>query len=169
MILIIIFAIITIVFTIKDNLYYSHYSIIDYIGFILSAFLFGVIGAACGLVLSFIFPMELKKISTQTEIESLQDNNSINGNFFLGCGQINGEMKYVLYIKNNEFYEMKQLAYNNVQIKYSDNTPTLHTIEKVPTDSWINYIGADLDVYDITYIVEVPKGTIKNNYSLDAQ
>jgi len=27
----------------------------------------------------------------------------------------------------------------------------------------------DMDCFDKTYIIEVPKGTIKNNYNLDAQ
>ena len=102
-------------------------------------------------------------------IETLQDNNSVSGNFFLGCGQIECKMKYVFYYEENGLYRMMQLDYNLVQIKYSDGKPKVNVTENYPSKTFINNFAIDLDAFDKTYIIEVPKGTIKNNYNLDAQ
>jgi hypothetical protein len=41
--------------------------------------------------------------------------------------------------------------------------------EKYATESFINYFAVDFDLGSKTYIIEVPCGTIKNNYNLDTQ
>ena len=64
---------------------------------------------------------------------------------------------------------MMQLDYNLVQIKYSDSKPKVNVTENYPSDAFINNFAIDLDAFDKKYIIEVPKGTIKNNYNLDAQ
>lgn len=130
-----------------------------------------------GILLGFIFslfvaimlPMDTYDKHYSLDIETLQDNNSVSGNFFLGCGQIEGKMKYVFYYEENGLYRMMQLDYNLVQIKYSDSKPKVNVTENYPSDAFINKFAIDLNVLDKTYIIEVPKGTIKNNYNLDAQ
>ncbi len=104
-------------------------------------------------------------------LETLQDNNSVSGSFFLGSGYINGEMKYVFYYETDGGYRMKQLKYYNVLIKYTSETPKVETYRKVQTDAFINkfsvYMG-DCGCNNKN-IIYVPKGTIKQNYNLDAQ
>lgn len=121
-----------------------------------------------GLPLSFALPMKTYQKQTSLSIQALQDNNTIKGSFFLGCSQIDGDMKYVFYYGENGLYRMMQIKTNNAQIKYSDNTPKVTIIEITPTKDLINYFAIDGDIGDKSYIIEVPNGTIKNNFTLDA-
>ncbi len=129
----------------------------------------GLIGCIGGIILALALPMNTYNKKYSLNIETLQDNSSISGNFFLGCGQISGKMKYVFYYEENGLYRMMQVDYNLVQIKYSDDKPKVNITEIYPTDAFINHFAIDLNVFDKTYIIEVPKGTIKGNYNLDAQ
>ncbi len=141
----------------------------DFTDYILSSFIGIVFGASIGLIVAIMLPMDTYNKHYSLNIETLQDNNSVIGNFFLGCGQIKGKMKYVFYYEENGLYKMMQLDYNLVQIKYSNSKPKVNVTENYPSDAFINYFAIDLDVFDKTYIIEVPEGTIKNNYNLDAQ
>ena len=132
--------------------------------------IFGLmVGGLIGSFVAIALPMDTYNKHYSLNIETLQDNNSVSGNFFLGTGQIEGKMKYVFYYEENGLYRMMQLNYNLVQIKYSDSKPKVNVTENYPSNSIINYFAIDLDIYDKTYIIEVPKGTIKSNYNLDAQ
>jgi hypothetical protein len=134
---------------------------------------FSILGALLSfcivLPISFMLPMDTYDKKYSLNIETLQDNNSVSGSFFLGCGQIEGKMKYVFYHEVNGLYRMNQIDYDLVQIKYSDGKPKVNVTENELTKSWINFFALDFDIGLKTYIIEVPKGTIKNNYNLDAQ
>ncbi len=141
----------------------------DFIDYIFSSFTGIVVGAGIGLIVAIMLPMDTYDKHYSLNIETLQDNNSVSGNFFLGCGQIEGKMKYVFYYEEKGLYRMMQLDYNLVQIKYSDSKPKVNVTENYPSGAFINNFAIDLNAFDKTYIIEVPKGTIKNNYNLDAQ
>jgi hypothetical protein len=141
----------------------------DLIDYITSSFIGILLGGALALIVAIMLPMDTYDKNYSLNIETLQDNNSVSGNFFLGCGQIEGKMKYVFYYEENGLYRMMQLDYNLVQIKYSDGKPKVNVTENYPSKAFINNFAIDLDAFDKTYIIEVPKGTIKNNYNLDAQ
>jgi len=141
----------------------------DFIDYIMSSFIGILLGGALALIVAIMLPMDTYDKHYSLNIETLQDNNSVSGNFFLGCGQIEGKMKYVFYYEENGLYRMMQIDYNLVQIKYSDGKPKVNVTENYPSDAFINKLAIDLDAFDKTYIIEVPKGTIKNNYNLDAQ
>ena len=79
-------------------------------------------------------------------------------------------MKYVFYYEQNGIYKMKQTDCNNTSIKYSDNI-RVEQYRQEKTKAVINYFAID-DIHsekNMQFIIYVPKGTIKNNYSLDAQ
>lgn len=141
----------------------------DYIDYIAFSFSGAFIGGLIGLILSIMLPMDTYNKQYSLSIETLQDNSSVSGNFFLGCGQIGGSMKYVFYYEKNGLYKMMQIDYELVQIKYSDSKPKVNVTEIYPTNSIINNFAFDFNCFNKTYIIEVPKGTIKNNYNLDAQ
>lgn len=166
MILILIGAIIGLaiaVFQVYNSCFY------DFIDYLFNS-IFGIaIGALIGLMVALMLPMKTYDKHSSLNIENLQDNNSVNGDFFLGCGQIEGKMKYVFYYEENGLYRMMQLDYEKVKIKYTEGSPKVNVIENYPTDSFINYFALDLDAFDLNYIIEVPKGTIQNNYNLDAK
>lgn len=141
-------------------------SIGDYILFSIIGSIFGFI---VGCIIATALPMSKCDKHYSYNIVNLQDNNSIKGNFFLGSGQIEGKMKYVFYYEENGLYKMNQIDYDKVSIKYSDDQAKVNVTEVDLTDSLINYFGIDWDLGNKTYIIEVPKGTIQNNYSLDAK
>lgn len=128
------------------------------------------VGGLLGYLVAWALPMETYDKEYSYNIETLQDNSSINGSFFLGSGYFEGTMKYVFYYEENGYYKMKQLNHDRVSIKYTNDKPRFIIIEKTPTNSYINYFAIDEPTKtDVMYIIEVPKGTIKNDYNLDAK
>lgn len=146
----------------RDNIYYPD----DYVSSLMGGSIFGFI---IGLMIAIALPAETYDKQCSLNIETLQDNNGVGGGFFLGSGNIDGTMCYVFYYEENGFYKMMKLNHELVKIKYSDGNPRLQIMQKGITKSLINYFALDLWLKDKTYIIEVPKGTIKNNYILDAQ
>ena len=127
------------------------------------------IGAILGAVIAFALPAKTEIVKTTYNLEALQDNNSVKGSFFLGSGQIEGKMKYVFYYKNEGYYKLEQADYSEVKVKYSDEKPKAERFNrKNVKDAFINNFAIDCNCYQ-EYIIYVPKGTIKQNYSLDAQ
>lgn len=141
---------------------------VDLVGYIWYIILGGIIGCFLGFFIAVCLPTDYEYKNTTYNLESLQDNNTTKGSFFLGCGSIDGKMKYVFYYENGGFYRMEQLDYELVSIKYSNGKPKYNIVQKVPTKAMINRFGIDLNMYSKTYIFEIPKGSIKNNYNLDA-
>lgn len=149
------------------NCYNDYYN--DLLVYIMSTFFGIVIGAAVGIIIAITLPMDTYNKQYSLNIETLQDNNSVSGNFFLGCGQVEGAMKYVFYYEENGAYKLMQIDVDEAAIIYTEGKPKVNVTENYPTEHIINQFTLDLDVFNKTYIIEVPKGTIKNNYNLDAQ
>jgi len=146
------------------NSYYSDFE--DYILVSIPAIL---IGGIIGTAVAFALPAKTEIVKTTYNLEALQDNNSVKGSFFLGSGQIEGKMKYVFYYENEGYYKLEQADYSEVKVKYSDEKPKAERFNrKNVKDAFINNFAIDCNCYQ-EYIIYVPKGTIKQNYSLDAQ
>jgi hypothetical protein len=128
-----------------------------------------IIGCFIGLAIALALPAKTEIVKTTYNLEALQDNNSVKGSFFLGSGQIEGKMKYVFYYERDGFYKLEQADYEEVRIKYSEGRPKAERFNKRNVkDAFINNFAIDFNCYN-EYIIYVPKGTIKQNYSLDAQ
>lgn len=128
-----------------------------------------LVGICLGFLISMSIPSKLENKVTTYNIESLQDNSSVSGQFFLGSGIINGTMKYVFYYETDDnTYKMKELPHRNVSIKYTDEQPYYEKWEKVKTKDMINMFSIQLHK-DIKYIIYVPKGTVQHNYNLDSK
>lgn len=151
------------------GLYNAYENGYDWLDWLFLPFFGVIVGSIIGISIAIALPMDTYNKQYSLRIESLQDANNIKGNFFLGIGQVEGEMQYVFYYKSDEFYRMAQIEYELVKIKYSNAEPQVHITEKYPTEAFINNFAYDTDIYSKTYIIEVPQGTIKNNYNLDAQ
>ena len=147
--------------------YSSYYS--DFEDYILVSIFAILIGGIIGTSVAFALPAKTEIVKTTYNLEALQDNNSVKGSFFLGSGQIDGKMKYVFYYERDGFYKLEQADYEEVKIKYSDEKPKAERFNrKNVKDAFINNFAIDCNCYQ-EYIIYVPKGTIKQNYSLDAQ
>ncbi len=171
MITIILFALFGLFFAIKavwDD--YGYFDFVEIVMNTLGTIFIIFLAALMGLGVAFMLPMKTTTKIDTYNIVCLQDNNSTNGSFFLGTGTIKGEMKYVFYYEENGTYKMKQTDYDNTSIKYSDNIK-VERYRQEEVKSFINYFAIDdiCSESNMQFIIYVPKGTIKNNYSLDAQ
>lgn len=131
----------------------------------LFGFLFSILFS---IIISILIPIKTKIEKTICKIESLQDNNSINGRFFIGSGFINSNMVYTLYLKEQDGFKLYQLNSDIVTIKYSNNEPTLEIYDEIITNDWINNFSVK-NPTNFYYVIKVPKGTICNNFNLDAE
>lgn len=128
------------------------------------------IGAVVGLVISFSLPATYTTVRWKVELVSLQDNGSVSGNFFLGCGQINGEMKYVFYTKDEDStYRMWQVNYYDARVKYTVGGPKEEIIKESQTENFYNKFVLSVKPDEYSYIFEVPNGTIKTDFTLDSK
>lgn len=141
---------------------------VDYVFGCIPMLLFGMIFGFLGFGLSALLPAKMHTVIVTDKVVSLQDGSSVSGNFFLGCGTIEGKMKYTYYRDSNGVFSMNQLPMESTTIVYSELEPKVeqHTTCMVE-GAFINYFAIDVP-YD-KYVVYVPKGTIKNGFSLDAQ
>lgn len=137
-----------------------------------------VFGFFIGLIIALILPakLEKKEIITVYNLECLQDNSCLTGNFFIGNGNIDGNMIYVFYYKVNTdgkdgFKQMRLDCDEDITIYYNDSA----YIEKILTtdvkvkDAFINHFAIDMFFSDTKYIFNIPKGSIKQDYTLDAK
>lgn len=148
---------------------YKHGFYSNAFDYFIMSFLGLLIGGLIGTIVAFCLPAKTEIVKTTYNLEALQDNNSVKGSFFLGSGQIKGKMKYVFYYENDGYCKLEQADYNKVKVKYSDAKPKAERFnQKNVKDAFINNFAIDFNCYQ-EYIIYVPKGTIKQNYSLGAQ
>ncbi len=129
-----------------------------------------LVGGSIGLLLAFLLPSKTETITYESKIVCLQDGGSSSGSFFLGCGSIKGEMQYVYYSDNGDStYSLNQIGYRMAKIRYTTGTPRLLTSKKELTEDWYNKFSIPLHYFREYRVFEVPRGSIQNNYNLDAQ
>lgn len=107
------------------------------------------------------------EVTSSKDIIALQDNDSVNGNFFLGTGSVNDKMKYVYMVKDNEGYRMETLNANEVTIVYSDEKKVEIQEARFANKNIGLWFGVPMS--DVKYKIYVPEGTIKNEYNIDLQ
>lgn len=145
------------------------YSYIDWRDLILIIPFTLFIGAFIGGLIAVALPAKTEQVVTTYELESLQDGSLMSGSFFLGSGVVKDEMKYIFYYEEDGFYKLKQVDYNDAKISYSDGKPRAerYKFEEV-VGPFINYFALDY-LGEEEYIIYIPKGTIKQDYNLDAK
>lgn len=123
-----------------------------------------------GVIISYLLPMKTEENIITYNIVSLQDNNNSKGNYFIGSGRSEGKMKYSFYYKSDGGFKLKEIDYKNATIIYSDSIRIEQFGEK-EVDSFINYFAYD-NFQDEDYMkfkIYIPEGTIKTNFTLDAE
>ena len=104
-------------------------------------------------------------------IESLQDNNQIEGTLILASGSIHGEWKYTFYCRDaNGDIKLQQVDTNNVTIKYTSNRPCIeYLFVKKPYHKLDKIFLVPEGERLIKTTLLINKGAIKRNYNLDAK
>lgn len=136
---------------------------------VFQAFMICFMSLFVGIFLAKPLPMQTCEVKRVLKISSLQDNSQISGDFFLGSGSVDGKMKYCFYTEENGLFTFNKINTDNAKIKYTDGQPQITIYTKGLKKSWINWFAIDFDLDKKTYLIEVPKGTVNNNYNLDTQ
>ena len=136
--------------------------------------LFSLVGSLIPLGLSKLYcnnaNLEYKHSYNYLEIANLQDNSNMDGNFFLGTGSIDEKMYYsYYYLDNNGFYKYDKIETDDAKIKITDGPARKVTKYSKPINfNWLES-ALFLPMKKKSIYFEVPKGTIKSNYILDAK
>ena len=125
------------------------------------------LAASLGMFVAIWIGGKYKVEKKSTPLVCINDGSSSEGNFFLGSGCINGEMTYTYYLKIKDYYKLEQLPASDVLIKYTNGQAHIVKIKRYPDSSIKNWFG--LHTTTIRFVIYVPKGSIKNNYQLDAK
>lgn len=162
----------------------------DFVSSVVSVLMIGfviLLFALLGLGVAFLLPMKtIEKVDT-FNIVNLQDNKSLSGNFYLGSGVINDKMKYFFYYKDSvkningeEQFKLMSVPYDRTYIVFSDSLKKVKRYRQDVENSvkhpwWPKYVGnwfaidAVWDEDCMKYVIYVPKGTIREDFKLDAQ
>lgn len=130
-----------------------------------------ILFAFAGAILAFSLPMKYEVVVWKQYVVALKDGSSANGRFFLGSGYLNGRMYFTYYAYNNDStYSMWQAPSYEVKIKYVTSYPMVEITRTQERDCLWNYFAFDYDSMEgNTYVFEIPEGSIKSNYQLDAE
>ena len=138
-------------------------------GFIIGAIAGALVGTIVLVILTLSY--EDKKYSTLIgtyELECIQDGSSVEGRFFVGSGYVGESMKHSFYYKQGGGYRFKQISASNSFIEYGDK-PMVYVYDLRYPDNLSKWVVDKTKGKEVSYKIIVPKGTIKQDYSLDAK
>lgn len=144
-----------------------------------------IVGVVCIFSSFFCYTKVTNKIDhyemkTDTlEIVSLSDNSQIEGAGRIGCFAIATNEKYIFYCKNDDgSYTQEKVAVEETKIYEEDNCklPRIETYTTFSQNNWseawtkfLLFSSKDGEEYSIRYEIHVPKGTIVQQFNLDAK
>lgn len=113
--------------------------------------------------------VECGRINTETPIASLKNVSAINGDFFLGCGNIKGIEHYSYYRKTDSGGYIKEYIPANECVIFEDSNDNPHISHKFILERFNKwFIIFQLPVQrEIQREIHVPKNTILKEFSLD--
>lgn len=124
-----------------------------------------------GLMISFLTGAIISPTVEHTEVVDLvclSDNYSVDGDFYLGCGHIEGELKYTyLYEEEGKGYTIGTIDANQsyIYVQDSDLPAQLKIItHNHSTRNWIF-----LDVPKVEYSLYIPQDSIAYGFNIDLQ
>ena len=101
--------------------------------------------------------------STQ-ELLSFSGLSSVEGSFFLGSGQVDGDINYYYLVENNNVYEIEKIGRRDIKIKYSDEPRIVVKQPKFESESlnkWFNIEGSHQKKY-----FYIPEGSINYDFKV---
>lgn len=107
-------------------------------------------------------------IDTTIFIKAIKDNQSSNGNFFLGSGNINGEIYYYYMTCKDDNTQIKKIKNNDdvYIIETNSEKPKIVFYKK----EFVNPHFKDImPFYNEKIKIYIPKGSLKTNYNIDME
>ena len=103
-------------------------------------------------------------VAEDIEIYALRDNVTTEGKFFLGSGNVDGELKY-FYVVETEFgYTVNDIDADNVYIKYTTGKCHLEKHTYTFDNSFVRSIAMPIGK---RYVFYIPEGSVINDYAID--
>lgn len=101
----------------------------------------------------------------ETVIYSLADNWVAEGDFFLGTGNIEGELHYYYVAESDLGYTVEKVDADATYIKYTDEKPFIEKQESVYTNWFIRHMTCP----STRYIIHCPENTIQKQYNVESE
>ena len=120
----------------------------------------------CGSIVGLFFE-PVSYTQTETPLIALKDNSTINGSFFLGCGNVDSKTQYSYAVDTEFGIEIKTLPTDKkIYFKYDEGAPALITSKPVYSTlaEWLS-----APCYDPIYTFRIPEGSIINEYKVDLE
>lgn len=137
------------------------------IGWKLLTAVFGMfLGWVCGLLIFVLLPTSKIHKNETIEIVSLQDNSTY---VYMHCSY--SQKQYSFYYKDGESFKLMDVNCDDAEIRYTTEKPYILVGYYIAdANSIYNKFALVTDLrYNVHYIIYVPEGTIKNEFSLDAK
>ena len=131
-------------------------STISILGFLLS---FIIIGFITNIIAA--FKGDYITISTQP-LKAIGIDENLHSSFFLGCGSINSEDKFIYIAKvDNLGYKIQEVDIDNCYIVEEDIEQPYLEISNVKWRDWV------IKSFENRYIFHIPPNSIKENYEVN--
>ena len=110
------------------------------------------------------------KLVKTTIIYSVGNDIGVNGRFVLGFGNVDAEMYYFYYEKNETGIVVSKLNSQNVTLVERDDDEQIAYLEEYKTvfknEDWFLRFGKDVWGCRPKYIIKLPKGAIKYSFNI---
>lgn len=139
-------------------------------------FIIKIILSSCLFILGFLFSLiiiafitdivaafqgDYAIISTQP-LKAIGTDEDLHGSFFLGCGSVDSEDKFIYITKvDNLGYKMQEVDIDNCYIVEEDIEQPYLEISNIKWRDWV------VTSFEDRYIFHIPPNSIKENYEVD--
>lgn len=121
---------------------------------LLIIFVIGAVVTSCGAI---------EWIETDTtELIALKDNISIEDNFYLRCGYIEGSLFYCYIIDTPIGLKTECVPANKCYIKYTNNKPYIVTYKSQIKNDFVRWAFGNIS--DTRYTIYLPEGSVISDY-----
>jgi hypothetical protein len=139
----------------------------QYVGSIFLGLLLGSFILLFGsMIFSLVLPQEYI-LESDNKLYALQDNNGIQGAFYLGSGYINSSLQYSYAIKNGEVIHIYHIDVDHSDLIFTKEKP--HVVRYI-LDYKNKFLKNNMLLFENKYYYcqfYIPQGTIKSNYNVD--
>lgn len=141
---------------------------------IFTGILGGLFGAFIGFCVASLYSLDSVDARSEPQyLVNLKDGSSITGDFFIGIGHVDEEMKYSFYVETEDnIFELKTIEADEAKISYIKEGERPYLTTHCDDYSALNpklRLWSDRDCFFNDIIFYVPKGSIKSDYELDAE
>ncbi len=132
------------------------------IGFMIGIFLMLIISCAVSL-----FAKQETVFDYQENLYTIQDNITTNGNFFLGTGRINDNLKFYYATKDDKGIQIKTLINDsNVRI-IEDDEKVIKYYKPIYSSEIIKKLFTEPMISDYQIELHIPKSSVIMDYNID--